>query len=112
VLAIGREPATYTISCADCGAVRVKRADSLAEWLLRAAGVVAVAAAPLDPVSLPGSPLLSFDDLLDLYLLLASEKRSGTCVSARTSRVAGRSKDASSTLVGRAVPGLTRNFRS
>ena len=66
-------PATYTISCPDCGAISVKPANPPAEWLLLAAGVVPVPAAPLNPGSLPGSPLLSFDELLDLYLLLARD---------------------------------------
>jgi hypothetical protein len=113
VLAIGREPpTTYTISCAHCGAVSVKRADSLAEWLLRTAGVVAVPATPLDAVSLPGTPLLSFDDLLDLYLLLADEERSDTLRVTPNLTRGGRLKDASSRLDGRAAPGLTSSFRS
>jgi hypothetical protein len=110
VLAIrGEPPATYTISCPDCGAVSVKRADSLAEWLLRTAGVVAVPATPLDPVSLPGSPLLSVDDLVDLYLMLADEERSDTLLV--SPNLTGQ-RTQSSTLDGRATPDLTRSDRS
>jgi predicted RNA-binding Zn-ribbon protein involved in translation (DUF1610 family) len=105
-------PATYTISCPDCGAVSVKRADSLAEWLLRTAGVVAIPAAPLNPLWLPGSPPLSLDDLLDLHLLLDDEERSTRSSSAQDIPRGGRSLDAPSTLDRRAAPGLTWNIRS
>jgi len=67
-------PATYTILCHACGAVgavSVKRADALVAGLMRTAGVTAVAGASPHPEAPPSGPPLSYDDLLDLHLLLA-----------------------------------------
>jgi hypothetical protein len=52
---------------------------------------------------------LSVDDLVDLYLMLADERRSDTLLV--SSNLTGQ-RTQSSTLDGRAVPDLTRNDRS
>lgn len=66
-------PATYTIWCHACGAVSVKRADALVAGLLRTAGVTPVDGASPHPEA-PSGPPLSYDDLLDLHLLLTIDE--------------------------------------
>jgi hypothetical protein len=101
-------PATYTVWCRTCGAINVKQADAIAEWLLRSAGVEPVPAASAHPESPPGGAPLGYDDLLEIHLLLATAAWFDTLLADVAPHRGGRLKTPRS----RAALGLRSAIRS
>ena len=84
---------SYRFSCPNCDQTIAKPADERTAMMLIEAGVVLRRAEPEHPEDPPAGPAFTFDDLLDLHVLLATDDWFERLIAAGTPALAASGRE-------------------